>query len=175
MRCAALAVSRWRPRRRVSRLSSAKRTIIAKMAPYNQRAPKACYIPTRCRAGHHKKGCVDERPQHGDYRAMQAEQPEISEVPAPLSSPRGLKARFDHWRHHNPKTEAVTFFFGGFCFDLLMLHRIDSAPMLIHQGTYLSLLAVRLVVDHRLTYAEERGVQIAKWRGCVPKRVEIRD
>jgi hypothetical protein len=80
---------------------------------------------------------------------MQAEQPE---VPAPLSSPRGLKARFDNWRHHNPKTEAVTFFFGGFCFDLLMLHRIDSAPMLIHQGTYLSLLAVLLVADH----AEER-------------------
>lgn len=105
---------------------------------------------------------------------MQAEQPELSEVPAPLSSPRGLKARFDHWRHHNPKTEAVTFFFGGFCFDLLMLHRIDSAPMLIHQGTYLSLLAVLLVVDHRLTYAEERGVEIAKWRGWVAKLVEIR-
>lgn len=71
--------------------------------------------------------------------------------PAETPTWRGWVERFHHWRHTNPKTEAVVFFMGGFCFDLLMLHRIDSVPMLIHQGSYLVLLAIALVLDHRLT------------------------
>jgi hypothetical protein len=42
----------------------------------------------------------------------------------------------------------VLFFFAGFCFDLLLLHSIDSVPMLIHQGSYVVLLSVLLGVDH---------------------------
>lgn len=74
-----------------------------------------------------------------------------------------LQARFDHWRHENPKTEAVIFFFGGFCFDLLMLHRIDSAPMLIHQGSYLAMLAALVVLDHRLTVHPVDEAKLKPW------------
>ncbi len=62
-----------------------------------------------------------------------------------------VRLRFDTWRHANPKTEAVVFFCAGFAFDLLMLQRIDSVPMLIHQGAYNVLLTIFLVLDHRHT------------------------
>ncbi len=47
----------------------------------------------------------------------------------------------------------VAFFFAGFVFDYLLLHRIDSTPLLIHQGTYVTLLVVLIGVDHRISVA----------------------
>jgi len=75
---------------------------------------------------------------------------------------------FREWRERHPTIEAVAFFFAGFAFDLLMLHRIDSVPMLIHQGTYNLALAVLLVLDHRLevrptTYEGVRA-KLVGWR-----------
>lgn len=59
--------------------------------------------------------------------------------------------RLRSFRDRHPKAEALTFFAGGFCFDLLLLERIDSVPMLIHQGSYLVLLSFLLALDHRYT------------------------
>ncbi|MFO0728088.1 MAG: DUF2914 domain-containing protein [Myxococcota bacterium] len=103
---------------------------------------------------------------------MEGKQPVKDAMAPPLVL--GLKGRFDHWRHQNPKTEAVTFFCGGFCFDLLMLHRIDSAPMLIHQGSYLAFLAVLLVVDHRITLNESRTIAFVKQGGFLERLIELR-
>lgn len=45
------------------------------------------------------------------------------------------------------------FFVGGFCFDALMVHRIDDAPVLIQQGAYLVVIGLLLfglnAWDHR--------------------------
>ena len=57
------------------------------------------------------------------------------------------------WRKRHHAFETVAFFMGGFCFDLLLLERIDSRPMLIHQGSYLVLLSALLAVDHHFTVA----------------------
>jgi hypothetical protein len=46
----------------------------------------------------------------------------------------------------------LTFFFGGFAFDVALLRRIDSIPLLIHQGLYLLLAAMLLLWDHRLHF-----------------------
>src|SRR5579859_7617608 len=63
----------------------------------------------------------------------------------------GPLTRLKSFRERHKKKEAVLFFFGGFCFDLLLLERIDSVPMLIHQGSYLFLLSVLLVSVHHYT------------------------
>lgn len=86
----------------------------------------------------------------------------------PSSGPAGWRHRFDTWRHTYPKTEAVVFFMAGFCFDLLMLKRIDSVPMLIHQGAYNVLLTVFLVLDHRHTISPR------VFSGTMAKVVEVR-
>jgi hypothetical protein len=51
-------------------------------------------------------------------------------------------------RERHRKKEVLLFFLSGFCFDLLLVERIDSALMLIHQGSYLVLLSALLLVDH---------------------------
>src|SRR5499427_10223520 len=60
----------------------------------------------------------------------------------------GLLARLRGFRAKHHRLEAALFFTAGFCFDLLLLERIDSVPMLIHQGSYLVLLSALLAVDH---------------------------
>jgi len=58
---------------------------------------------------------------------------------------------YAHWREwlkQHPWVFAFGFFFLGFCFDLLLLRSIDSVPILIHQGTYVALLAVLILFDH---------------------------
>jgi hypothetical protein len=57
-------------------------------------------------------------------------------------------------RHH--LAFEIAFFFAGFLFDVLLLHRIDSAPLLAHQGTYLVLSAALIFWDHRLSVAEKQ-------------------
>jgi hypothetical protein len=47
----------------------------------------------------------------------------------------------------------VAFFFAGFAFDVVLLHRIDSVPLLIHQGSYLVLTSLLIAVDHRILVA----------------------
>lgn len=89
-------------------------------------------------------------------------------APTALGPIARARAHFDHWRHTNPKTEAVVFFMAGFCFDLLMLKRIDSVPMLIHQGAYNVLLTMFLVLDHHYTIAPRT------FTGWVGKLIDIR-
>src|SRR5262252_5129809 len=60
----------------------------------------------------------------------------------------GFLARLRSFRAKHHRLEAALFFTAGFCFDLLLLERIDSVPMLIHQGSYLVLLSALLAVDH---------------------------
>ncbi len=57
-------------------------------------------------------------------------------------------------RHH--LAFEIAFFFAGFLFDVLLLHRIDSAPLLAHQGTYLVLSAALIFWDHRLSVSEKQ-------------------
>src|SRR4051812_35248409 len=63
----------------------------------------------------------------------------------------GLRARLREFRERHKRAETVLFFAGGFCFDLLLLERIDSVPMLIHQGSYVLLLSILILVDHHYT------------------------
>ena len=67
-----------------------------------------------------------------------------------------------HFRHRYEKQEMVVFFIGGFCFDLLLLERIDSVPMLIHQGSYLVLLSILLAVDQRYAMRAPPGGWLGK-------------
>ncbi|MBS2025384.1 MAG: DUF2914 domain-containing protein [Deltaproteobacteria bacterium] len=80
-------------------------------------------------------------------------------VAAP-AAPTGLRARLDAFRAKHKQLEGALFFVGGFCFDLLLLERIDSRPMLIHQGSYLVLLSILLAVDHHYSQAhvEKKGL-----------------
>ena len=65
----------------------------------------------------------------------------------------GLGARFKAFKEKNHIAFEVAFFFAGFLFDVVLLHRIDSTPLLIHQGTYLVLSAGLIFWDHRLHVA----------------------
>ncbi|MHB8873252.1 MAG: DUF2914 domain-containing protein [Myxococcaceae bacterium] len=76
---------------------------------------------------------------------------ETTATPPDEPPPRGLFGRVTAWRKRHKMLETVLFFAGGFCFDLLLLERIDSRPMLIHQGSYLALLSILLAVDHHFT------------------------
>ncbi len=68
--------------------------------------------------------------------------------PAEQRTEANLLARLKALRERHRKKEMLLFFLGGFCFDLLLVERIDSSLMLIHQGSYLVLLSALLVVDH---------------------------
>ncbi len=84
--------------------------------------------------------------------------------PAPTphaeAAPLTLGGRVTAWRARHKQLETVVFFAGGFCFDLLLLERIDSRPMLIHQGSYLFLLTFFLAADHHYSVAghEAKGL-----------------
>ncbi|MCL2626118.1 MAG: DUF2914 domain-containing protein [Cystobacterineae bacterium] len=58
------------------------------------------------------------------------------------------------WLKQRPWVLDFGFFFLGFCFDLLLLKSIDSLPMLIHQGSYVLLLAVLILLDHHYCLAQ---------------------
>ena len=64
--------------------------------------------------------------------------------------PKGVAGRFRAFKERHHIAFEVAFFFLGFGFDVLLLHRIDSTPLLIHQGTYLVLTALLIAVDHRI-------------------------
>ena len=74
------------------------------------------------------------------------------------------------FRDRHKKKETVIFFFSGFCFDLLLLERIDSAPMLIHEGSYLVLLSFMIGLDHHLSV---RGELSGRWGKVLHYRTEV--
>ena len=84
--------------------------------------------------------------------------------PGPLHA---LRLGLDAFRTAHKELEGALFFAGGFCFDLLLLERIDSRPMLIHQGSYLVLLSILLAVDHHYERTAEPASRLGKllhWR-----------
>jgi hypothetical protein len=86
-----------------------------------------------------------------------------SGVTAPGPSPT-LGQRFKAFKERNHVAFEVAFFFAGFLFDVVLLHRIDSTPLLIHQGLYLVLSAALIAWDHRLHVA---GKEPEGWLGRV--------
>ena len=62
--------------------------------------------------------------------------------------------------HKYKKWEPLAFFVAGFCFDALLLHRIDDPLMLIHQAVYLSLSALIIAWD---LFCEENYRSIPSW------------
>jgi hypothetical protein len=83
----------------------------------------------------------------------------VTSTEAPASPPT-LGARFKAFKERHHVAFDVGFFFAGFLFDVVLLHRIDSTPLLIHQGTYVLLSAGLIFWDHRIhvTGREPQGV-----------------
>ena len=90
---------------------------------------------------------------------------------APPEENLGWISRLGSFRRRHKKWEEVAFFAGGFCFDLLLLERVDSVPMLIHQGSYLLLLSFLVAVDHRFSVKGEPAS--AFWRKILHFRTEV--
>lgn len=65
----------------------------------------------------------------------------------------------------------LAFFSLGFLFDVVLLHRIDSTPLLIHQGSYLLLAGLLIFFDHRLTVAGTEPVGL--WGRVVSHRLWV--
>ncbi len=80
----------------------------------------------------------------------------------------GLFGRAKGFKERHHIAFEVLFFFAGFLFDVVLLHRIDSTPLLVHQATYLVLSAALIFWDHRLAVLgrEPAGVwgKIASFR-----------
>lgn len=74
-------------------------------------------------------------------------------------------------REQHKRLEAIFFFLGGFNFDLLLLKRIDSKPMLVHQGAYLLLLSMLLAVDHHFSARGEPRSRF--WNRVLHFRTEL--
>jgi hypothetical protein len=70
--------------------------------------------------------------------------------------------RFSAFKEKHHLVFEVAFFFAGFLFDVVLLHRIDSVPLLIHQGVYLLASGLLVFFDHRLHVA---GREPAGWLG----------
>lgn len=85
----------------------------------------------------------------------------LPEGPAPRGN---LSQRFKAFKERNHIAFEVSFFFAGFLFDVVLLHRIDSTPLLIHQGLYLVLSSALIFWDHRLHVA---GKEPEGWLGKV--------
>lgn len=54
-------------------------------------------------------------------------------------------------------------FLAGFTLDAVLLQRIDSAPVLIHQGSYVALLAALLVSEARWPEADAAQGPVRRW------------
>lgn len=75
----------------------------------------------------------------------------------------GRAARFKAFKERHHLAFEVAFFFAGFLFDVVLLHRIDSVPLLVHQGSYLVLSAALIFWDHRIhTAGREPGGLLGK-------------
>jgi hypothetical protein len=91
------------------------------------------------------------QPTPGETTATPDAAPVEAPAPAAPAKPLTFFGKVTAWRERHKQLETVLFFAGGFNFDLLLLERIDSRPMLIHQGSYLVLLTILLAVDHHFT------------------------
>lgn len=92
-------------------------------------------------------------------------------APPPEPTPSGVKDRLKSFKERHHFLFEAAFFMAGFLFDMLLLHRIDSVPLLIHQGVYVVLAAVLIGVDHRIHVAgkepEGRWRKLAGYRTWV--------
>ena len=64
---------------------------------------------------------------------------------APAAPTWSWWGRLEAFRHRHARAEHVAFFVGGFTFDALMVNRIDEAPVLLQQGTYLGVVGLLLL------------------------------
>jgi len=74
----------------------------------------------------------------------------MSEPTADQPPATGVAGRFKAFKEKHHIAFEVAFFFAGFIFDVVLLHRIDSTPLLIHQGCYLVLSSLLIFWDHRI-------------------------
>lgn len=61
-----------------------------------------------------------------------------------------LGKRFKAFKEEHHIAFEVAFFFAGFLFDVMLLHRIDNVALLIHQALYLVLTSLLIAWDHRI-------------------------
>lgn len=83
-----------------------------------------------------------------------------------IPEPKSLSGKFKAFKERHHIAFEVAFFFAGFTFDVVLLHRIDSVPLLIHQASYLVLTSLLIAVDHRIFVAgKEPGGTMGKVLG----------
>jgi hypothetical protein len=88
--------------------------------------------------------------------------PTPGETTATPEAPATPGGRFKAFRERHHVAFELAFFFAGFLFDVVLLHRIDSTPLLIHQAVYLVASGGLIFVDHRLLVS---GVEPAGFLG----------
>src|SRR5215468_7526852 len=102
---------------------------LAESGNFDETCGRVCPHPLPQSAVDPDPTTVAQLPAVGGAQAATIVRTELDESAAQTGASvqeSGLYARFTRFRERHKRLEGVLFFVGGFCFDLLLLERIDS-------------------------------------------------